>query len=289
MKLFNLFKSEGTITRIPSESVLLILLEYMKEYQQNQLALKEVTNISTIKQKYEELSAAGLGNTANAKVLKSIIERSADYDNAQEFLKFCKRMKESFPKSFIISTTQFEKVVNDYHLGMDLLKYYKGVVPTDCAEYLMKCHNTLIHNTSGDRFNSDLVRVKKVDVSWRIKEQDYDKRFIKWLKEHKIVRGNIGYGSRFSYEYLCEYNSNVPKLSDDVKDQYGVFGDQVRSSEFLIAAPNECFVEDFEVTSQPIDPIVFQKCRYGIIVHAVWGDEADSEVLKRYKEFADNL
>jgi hypothetical protein len=33
----------------------------------------------------------------------------------------------------------------------------------------------------------------------------------------------------------------------------------------------------------PVDPIVFQCCPYGVVIHSVWGEEADDKVLEEYK------
>ena len=266
----------------------------MKELQQTQLAMKEVTNIASIKRQHEKLVEAGMGNTANAKVLESIIGDSERYERAQKFLQDCKTYKDDFPHSFIVSTEQFDKVIKDYHLAVDTLNHFTGVIPTDKADYLLHCRDMFFGpNCYG--FNKGLFRISELSIDSAINKKDYKKEIQAletWCKTHMIIEvgSDRMYRDTVFYTEIERFQSDLPEVVEKHRKGYYDFkGSTVHGADLLIAAPKECFMEDFRVTERPIDPIVFQKCNYGYIVHAVWGDEADSEVLKRYKEFANNL
>lgn len=37
------------------------------------------------------------------------------------------------------------------------------------------------------------------------------------------------------------------------------------------------------VTKKAVDPIVYQPCAYGILIHSMWGEESEDKVFEEYK------
>jgi hypothetical protein len=259
----------------------------MKEYQQNQLALNNVDNIAVIRDQYESMKKAGLGNTANVKVLEGLIQDAENYSTAQEFIEDCRRYKQQLPESFIISIDQFNKVVSDYHLIINELSMYTGVVPPEKVNYILMISKTIQRNDFD--FNEGIMHASRLYIrSSTDKERKDVKALEKYLAIHPILKGKINrYDYTASYRYVKDLNPEIPEVASEANLE--VEGCNLDHSSMLIAAPEKCFIKDFEVSVKPVDPIVFQYCKYGVIVHAVWGDESDSEILNRYKEFASKI
>ena len=90
------------------------------------------------------------------------------------------------------------------------------------------------------------------------------------------VLSNAGLFASYSNDWIEEFKT---RRSDDI--YFSVR--RLDHTDLLIAAPENCFSEKFKITQVPVDPIVFQCCPYGVIVHSVWGEEADDKVLEEYK------
>ena len=41
--------------------------------------------------------------------------------------------------------------------------------------------------------------------------------------------------------------------------------------------------EIHRITKKAVDPIVYQPCAYGILIHSMWGEESEDKVFEEYK------
>lgn len=65
-----------------------------------------------------------------------------------------------------------------------------------------------------------------------------------------------------------------------------IYGTLLTKDDFLIACPKKYLDNsNIKISKKVVDPIVFQYTPYGILIHTVWGEEAEDSVLKRYLEF----
>lgn len=37
------------------------------------------------------------------------------------------------------------------------------------------------------------------------------------------------------------------------------------------------------ITKKAVDPIVYQPCAYGVLIHSIWGEESEDKVFEEYK------
>lgn len=51
----------------------------------------------------------------------------------------------------------------------------------------------------------------------------------------------------------------------------------------IACPPEQLQKQTIKITKRAIDPIVFQYSPYGIVVHSVWGEEAEDKVFEEYK------
>lgn len=52
---------------------------------------------------------------------------------------------------------------------------------------------------------------------------------------------------------------------------------------FIACPPSQLNNPDVKITRKAVDPIVFQPCAYGILIHSMWGEEAEDKVFEEYK------
>ena len=58
----------------------------------------------------------------------------------------------------------------------------------------------------------------------------------------------------------------------------------VRRDEMFIACPKSNLQEKVVIVSNPVDPIIFQYCPFGVLIYTMWGKEAEDKVFEEYKK-----
>ena len=93
---------------------------------------------------------------------------------------------------------------------------------------------------------------------------------------------------------LCmeEYLRSVSKTSVDIPNrdtlvrEYNTLVDAVkigRNELFGACPPSQLNNPEVTITKKAVDPIVYQPCAYGILIHSMWGEESEDKVFEEYK------
>ena len=93
---------------------------------------------------------------------------------------------------------------------------------------------------------------------------------------------------------LCmeEYLRSVSKTSVDTPNrdtlvrEYNTLVDAVkigRNELFVACPPSQLNNPEVTITKKAVDPIVYQPCAYGILIHSMWGEESEDKVFEEYK------
>lgn len=93
---------------------------------------------------------------------------------------------------------------------------------------------------------------------------------------------------------LCmeEYLRSVSKTSVDIPNrdtlvrEYNTLVDAVKISKnelFVACPPGQLNNPEVTITKKAVDPIVYQPCAYGILIHSMWGEESEDKVFEEYK------
>lgn len=56
-----------------------------------------------------------------------------------------------------------------------------------------------------------------------------------------------------------------------------------RNELFVACPPSQLNNPEVTITKKAVDPIVYQPCAYGILIHSMWGEESEDKVFEEYK------
>ena len=302
MKMFRLFEKKKEIQM--TVYLLQLMNTYLEQCKGNIVLVKEEPEL---KSELDKLKSLGLGNSENAKLLKAKIEeletRKKSSQFGKEVFEFIKDIKHIFPSSYLISFDQFYKIIEKYNLSVNKIQNYTGIIPQKNINELSIVKSEILR---------DEYRFDNVLNVYDAKDPNFIEKFylVKTVKhrDDPIAKDKARLFSDFISErgYLIRYYSpyrivsvvnlnDVLSMNDDWVDDKDLYWtnrssdveltlSSLKQDDLLIAAPKKCFLEKFKISKMPVDPIVFQCCPYGVIVHSVWGEEADDKVLKEYME-----
>jgi hypothetical protein len=301
MKMFGLFEKKRDVAM--TVYILSLMNTYLEQCKGDIVLVKDEPGLTNELKKLEGL---GLGSSENAKLLKAKIkELENKRENSkfgQEVFEFIKELGSIFPSSYLISFDQFYDILKKYKLTVGRIHNYTGIIPQKNIEEISevkkrieanrgRCEEVLNYYTRHNGLNDFYDRfyyVKEI----RVRDGEY-KKLAKSLE--KVLSGK---GFLVKYSYGSDYGVSSIDIKDASYSNDWIDEEEYRTrrsddiflsvskldhTDLLIAAPENSFSEKFKITQMPVDPIVFQCCPYGVIVHSVWGEEADDKVLEEYK------
>ena len=228
---------------------------------------------------YARLCGLGLGNSANAKFLKDRIRDIDAYNRniikARELLDYVKTMNEFLGDSVIlVSRDSFYKLCHKYKLSIGFLEQFTGVIPNSNLKELSDIKYKLDNYSGYVKLdtNKHIVRIKctynfsnKIDFSIR---KYFDDNFN--IISHPAYIHNMGDIEEFKNKEWAK------KVS--------LSAHYVRRDEMFIACPKSNLQEKVVIVSNPVDPIIFQYCPFGVLIYTMWGKEAEDKVFEEYKK-----
>ena len=300
--MFGLFEKKRDVAM--TVYILSLMNTYLEQCKGDIVLVKDEPGLTNELKKLESL---GLGSSENAKLLKTKIKELEDKrENSkfgQEVFEFIKELGFIFPSSYLISFDQFYDILKKYKLTVGRIHNYTGIIPQKNIEEISeikkrieanreKCEEVLNYYTRRHRYSNDSYNrfyfVKEV----RVRFGEY-KKLVKSLEKVLsdkgfIVKHPYGYDHGVSTIDIKDaiYNNrwiDEKEFKTRRSDDIFLSVNKLDHTDLLIAAPENSFSEKFKITQMPVDPIVFQCCPYGVIVHSVWGEEADDKVLEEYK------
>jgi hypothetical protein len=284
--------------------ILSLMNTYLEQCKGDIVLVKDEPGLTNELRKLESL---GLGSSENAKLLKAKIkELENKRENSkfgQEVFEFIKELGTIFPGSYLISFDQFYDILKKYKLTVGRIHNYTGIIPQKNIEEISDvkkrieansemCVGVLNYYTRHKSYYNDSFNRFYYVKEIRVRDGEY-KKLAKSLE--KVLSGK---GFLVKYSYGSDYGvssidiKNASYYNDWIdEEEYRTrrFDDiflnvnKLDYTDLLIAAPENSFSEKFKITQMPVDPIVFQCCPYGVVIHSVWGEEADDKVLEKYK------
>lgn len=271
------------------ENMTSLLILAMSDYLARvQKPIESIEDIELIHVQYNRLRAIGLESSANAAELKKridIVEKiKEDARTANELITFVKNVHSDISdKSILISNEQFNNICKKYSLSLAPLFHYSGVVPEKNIQdienvkrkiYCFYNREYLNHTKNGYVLYVDEVVGNDNDEIEALKQYVYS-------HDRILIVRNENVNSDGSHRQSDIIDENLKVKFDWLS---GVKGQIMKPDDMFIACPGKYIKGEIKVTKKPVDPIVFQFTPFGILVHTVWGEEAEDAVLKQYME-----
>lgn len=267
--------------------LVIAMTKYLKEAEQ--MPCKNFS-IKYIRKQYDRLVRLGMGNTQNCKKLGDIINKADRYENdlitAKSLIAFVKAVHtELNPNAILVSDSEFEKLCKKYKLQVGLLSDYCGVIPEKSIQDMEKVRANISNFSMWYNLNNRgknglfLLFVKSANLS----EFDYDV-ITHHLKSHNYIVGVTR--SRPNYDGYW-WGDDLVGLEETIKFQSldELYGTIISNETMFIACPPQQLKNpQIKISKLAVDPAIFQYTPYGVLVHTIWGEEAEDKVLKQYLE-----
>jgi hypothetical protein len=283
MNITKFFQFKRVDSEPSLKTALPLIVNMMGEYfkQEVERSNSSPLSLDKVKEKYNKLVKLGLSNSVNARELKTIIDNQTVYNEsiikARKLIEYIKKVNSVLNKnSYLISFEQFEQVCQKYNLVYNLLENYTGVIP---EENIIQLESISDKISRIPNINENLYLVNEVNIT------SGGRAFANWVEYKKILYlpslVSLNFGDQIWNSDIIRDYPDCP-VSDFPVLNY-VNASKLTNTTFLIAAPESYFKDDFKITINE-DPIVFQICPYGCLIHSVWGEEANDVVLERYRK-----
>lgn len=250
--------------------------------------LNNSIDIQELKDELWKLRKLDLRNTKNYRMMSNIL---SNIEKATSLLEYIHKVDLIFDsKAILISQESFDNLLSEYKLSIGLLSNYTGAIPHKNIEELCHVYSVLGGNDSninGLKLNirdkeTNGIYVKEAVSSYDL-EPYYEKSLVNaldsyhrilWVPSKKIIRGSVHVRDLRDY-----YPDPVIQEINNIQ-----FTGIVLSSDTLLIACPKSLLKDTPLTmsNKAVDPIVFQYCPWGVLVYSVWGEEAESQILKEY-------
>lgn len=172
-------------------------------------------------------------------------------------------------------------------LALCMEEYLRSVSKTSVdipnRDTLVREYNTLVDAGLGSSKNA--YYVTGINYGYSDSETMLN-NLKKYIESHNHIV--IGPDTEGTLRLSSIINKN-PGLPADVKAfSYPniVSFDSVKISKnelFVACPPGQLNNPEVTITKKAVDPIVYQPCAYGILIHSMWGEESEDKVFEEYK------
>lgn len=289
-KLFNRIE-ENIIPNAEVANIVTImaLSEKFLEKSKEEANIQKVESSDIILEEMSRLSDIGLVNSKNYQMLKEkfnkILEDRENHKRAIRILEEIKEIHNKYPKSIIMGIKVFESFLSKHHLTFGLIDDYTGTIPEnniqEISEYrqsLKNNHDELFYKTG-----NGIYEIREIHT-W---DDDYKKTITNYFEttnylvipDFKVNKGD--------YADFVYFNLKTNKLQAN-EDEYTVkikVSECVHNQLFIACPAKDLKPQPLKFIEKPVDPIVFSVIDGIIVIHSVWGEEAESKVIQDYIEY----
>lgn len=275
---------------MPNLATMLILLMTGYMEQNEKAAGQLVPVIKDVRTAYDRLLKLGMGQTQNARSLQAQIEANDkaenDVNRAKALIRFVKEAQAHFgPRTVLVSYSAFDDLCKRYGLVQGVLSDYCGVIPErnvqDIENVMAKLPSFQYIRQINDRGYQWSTRHYIYVTGADLREDHAD--LAKFIEErHNIIELKVE-----PSKYVTHWH---PKdISGYYYGEYGyiskIYGVPLTKQTLFIACPPQ-YLKNPGITIQPkpVDPAIFQFTPFGVLVHTIWGEEAEDEAFKHFME-----
>lgn len=264
--------------------------------------LQEASNTPTsipskgaLEEQLQTLVSAGLGQTANARAIQAKLNEyntlALNAAKARSLFNFVKYLRREFgEKTLLVGSEQFRNVCKKYKLATGLLSEYTGVIPDSNIKEIMNVKSILgQHGVLCDlgisEANGVYYKIHSIEYGYN---DGYD--MLKVLQEYITAHNGLLIGgdtnNRLNLDNVLLRTPDMPDIVKNFKWPGLVsfrYTKVSRRELFIACPPSQLNNPEITITKKAVDPIVFQPCTYGVVIHSMWGEEAEDKVFEEYK------
>ncbi len=246
------------------------------------------------------VSRLGFTNTKPIVERRELIKRNADFNQAVrssiKALQFIKEVQEYFgPSTVVVKRSDFVEILKKYNLVCGRFDNYTGVVPDKNAREIDDALNKIqVLRDSTNYHKKLLYEAYRKYVTFYIKEVTFYRSYElpkdrkRLLNLFPLALCNSGDYYSHNTEIICDLANNGVKL-----ESVGNL-DVERVDMFICAPANEMNNSKDRVkfsvfTPRTDDPFICTLTPYGVVIHSMWGREAEDETIKKYKALFNRL
>lgn len=256
----------------------------------------DVPEIGDMRDAYNRLVRLNMDSTQNALALRARIlqheKAKENYVRARKLIEFMKEAQMHFgPKTILVSYEAFNNLCEKYDLATGPLEDYCGVIPAENIADIDLVTRLAPYFRFRDFINRQMGPEERTISGYLLKVKslrlNHDEECLEWFvkKNNNIVRVVTRYGGRFGYwmpKDLIDARKNIDYKWEGLSEIYGKI---FEFDTMFIACPKKYLKNPNVVVSKRlVDPAIFQYTPYGVLVHTVWGEEAEDSVLKKFME-----
>lgn len=247
----------------------------------------------------------GFINTQPVREKIEVIKQRANFNkairNACEALMFINEIRDYFgPNALVVKRSDFIELIKKYDLVCGMFGNYTGIVPdknlTEIKETIEK-----LHNIESSLDSKSLIRASYCKTyTYYVREVLFERSSYSLSKEETklinlfpLVLSERMMWSRDEDYSICKYlKNNGFTLKEDFING---FRKVLVPDQLFICAPSremnnrESRVKFSVFTPRTDDPFICSLTPYGVVIHSMWGREAEDEAIRKYKALFDRL
>lgn len=246
------------------------------------------------------VSRLGFTNAKPIVERRELIKRNADFNQAVQAsikaLQLIKEVQEYFgPNTIVVKRSDFVEILKKYNLVCGRFENYTGVVPDKNAREIDDALNKI-----------QKLSDYEAKMSREILHDSYYKHLTYNIKEIRLYRNSNLPESKEKLLNLFPFSSVdrdcyslAGAIAQDLESN-GIRLENVdtihseRVTMFICAPANEMNNSKNRVkfsvfTPRTDDPFICSLTPYGVVIHSMWGREAEDEAIKKYKALFDRL
>jgi hypothetical protein len=246
---------------------------------------------------FDLVSRLGFINTKPIVEREELIKRNADFNQAVQFsikaLQLIKEVQEYFgSNTIVVKRSDFVEILKKYNLVCGRFENYTGVVPDKNAREIDDALNK-IQTLVEKKMTPILYEVYHKYITFYIKKVTFYRNY-ELPKDRKRLLNlfPLALCNREVYSYnneiIRDLANNGVRL-ENVNDL-----DVERVDMFICAPANEMNNSKNRVkfsvfTPRTDDPFICSLTPYGVVIHSMWGREAEDDAIRKYKALFDRL
>lgn len=248
---------------------------------------------------FDLVSRLGFTNTKPIVERRELIKRNADFNQAVQAsikaLQLIKEVQEYFgPNTIVVKRSDFVEILKKYNLVCGRFENYTGVVPDKNAREIDDALNKiLVLRNNTDYHKKLLYEAYHEYITYYIKEVTFYRSY-ELPKDRKRLLNlfPLALCNREAYSYNNEIIHDLANNGVKLESVNDLGAERVNM--FICAPANEMNNSKNRVkfsvfTPRTDDPFICSLTPYGVVIHSMWGREAEDEAIRKYKALFDRL